>query len=48
MKVISIDATDVLEDVRKEIRILSDCNHPNIVNYLGSYFKDDNLWVQHP
>jgi serine/threonine protein kinase len=45
IKIISIDATDVLDDVRKEIQILSECHHENIVNYLGSYFKDDNLWV---
>ena len=46
IKIISINETDDgLNDVRKEIKILSECNHPNIVNYLGSYFKDDNLWV---
>ena len=45
IKIISIDAQDVLEDVRREITILSECNNPNIVNYLGSYFKDDNLWI---
>ena len=45
IKIISISETDALNDVRKEIKILSECNHPNIVNYLGSYFKDDNLWV---
>jgi serine/threonine protein kinase len=31
--------------VRKEIKIMSECNHPNIVNYFGSYFKNDNLWI---
>eukprot|EP01095_Lingulamoeba_sp_RSL-Kostka_P018188 TRINITY_DN9867_c0_g2_i1.p1 TRINITY_DN9867_c0_g2~~TRINITY_DN9867_c0_g2_i1.p1 ORF type:complete len:662 (-),score=236.78 TRINITY_DN9867_c0_g2_i1:213-2198(-) len=45
IKIISIDDTNVLEDVRKEIKILSECHNSNIVNYLGSYFKDDNLWI---
>lgn len=45
IKIIAIDDPQALEDVRKEIRILSECNHPNIVKYLGSYFKDQNLWV---
>jgi serine/threonine protein kinase len=34
-----------LNDVRREIKILSECNHPNIVKYYGSYFKEENLWV---
>lgn len=46
VKVISIDDPQTLEDVRREIRILSECNHPNIVKYYGSYFKDQNLWVR--
>jgi len=46
IKIISIDAPDVLADVRQEIQILSECHHENIVNYLGSYFRDDNLWVR--
>lgn len=45
VKIISIDEEKVLEDVRQEIQILSDCHNPNIVNYLGSYFRDDNLWI---
>eukprot|EP01097_Dermamoeba_algensis_P010255 TRINITY_DN7496_c0_g1_i1.p1 TRINITY_DN7496_c0_g1~~TRINITY_DN7496_c0_g1_i1.p1 ORF type:complete len:505 (-),score=80.43 TRINITY_DN7496_c0_g1_i1:141-1655(-) len=45
LKLISLDADEALEDVRKEIQILAECNHPNIVSYYGSYFKDDNLWI---
>ena len=39
------EGEDAIEDIRKEIAILKDCSHPNIVKYLGSFFKDDNLWV---
>lgn len=45
IKIIALDAKDDLEDVRAEIEILAECNHPNIVNYLGSYQKDGNLWI---
>eukprot|EP00011_Vannellida_sp_DIVA3-517-6-12_P003305 CAMPEP_0114625240 /NCGR_PEP_ID=MMETSP0168-20121206/11170_1 /TAXON_ID=95228 ORGANISM="Vannella sp., Strain DIVA3 517/6/12" /NCGR_SAMPLE_ID=MMETSP0168 /ASSEMBLY_ACC=CAM_ASM_000044 /LENGTH=506 /DNA_ID=CAMNT_0001836519 /DNA_START=256 /DNA_END=1773 /DNA_ORIENTATION=- len=45
IKIISIDDNDVLDDVRKEIKILSECHHENVVSYLGSYFKADNLWI---
>lgn len=31
--------------MRKEILILSACKHPNIVNYVSSYFYNDMLWV---
>jgi len=45
IKIIALDDDETLEDVRKEIKIMSECNHPNIVNYFGSYFKNDNLWI---
>lgn len=45
IKIISLDVKDAIDDVRAEIEILSECKHPNIVNYLGSYYKDGNLWV---
>ena len=43
-KIIALDDEEALEDVRKEIKILATCDHPNIVKYHGSYFKDENLW----
>lgn len=46
VKVIAIDDQQTLEDVRKEIRILAECHHPNVVKYYGSYFKETNLWVR--
>ncbi len=34
-----------LESIRLEIQILSECNHPNVVQFLGSYVFDDMLWI---
>ena len=34
-----------LESIRLEIQILSECSHPNVVQYLGSYIFDDILWI---
>ena|SRR3990167_3935889 len=45
IKIVTIDADEGLADVRHEIQILAECNHPNIVSYLGSYYRDNNLWV---
>jgi len=46
IKLIPIEATDeCAEDIRKEIMTLKDCDHPNIVKYYGTYFKDDHLWI---
>lgn len=49
IKRIPLDEGDVeaLEDLRREIGILRDCAHPNIVNYYGAYIKSDHLWVRH-
>ena len=49
IKIVSLDETDQgLDSIRKEISVLKECNHPNIVRYYGSYFKDDYLWVRAP
>jgi len=46
IKVISLDDLKTLDDVRKEIAILAECNHMNIVKYLGSHLADDRtLWI---
>jgi len=36
---------DDLRRIQKEIQFLSDCNHPNIVRYRGSYRQVDALWI---
>ncbi|OQR88985.1 serine/threonine protein kinase [Thraustotheca clavata] len=34
-----------VENVRKEIEFLRECNHPNIVAFYGAYYKDGALWI---
>ena len=33
------------ESIRREIQILRECQHKNIVRYYGSYIWQENLWV---
>jgi len=35
----------IFESMKKEILILSSCHHPNIVNYVSSFYFDNMLWV---
>ena len=35
-----------LQSLRMEISILKQCQSPYIVKYLGSYLKDNNIWVR--
>ena len=47
VKVLGLESGEAnLEDIRHEINILRDCNHPNIVKYYGSYHHNNNLWVR--
>jgi len=34
------------EEIRGEIEMLQQCNHPNVVRYLGSYQGEEYLWVR--
>lgn len=34
-----------IENVRREIQFLRECDHPNVVAFYGAYYKDDALWV---
>ncbi|CEG39563.1 ste ste20 mst protein kinase [Plasmopara halstedii] len=34
-----------IENVRREIQFLRECNHPNVVAFHGAYYKDGALWV---
>lgn len=45
IKIVNLDDEEALEDVRREIEILSECDDPNIVKYYGSYLRADYLWV---
>lgn len=43
IKVIPVEAD--LSEFKKEIDILKKCHSDYIVRYLGSYFKDGDLWI---
>lgn len=46
IKIISLAEEEAVEDVRREISILKECENSHIVKYVGSYFEEDNLWVR--
>ena len=43
LKIVPID--DESPSLEREIYILKSCNSPYIVNFRGSFVKDDNLWI---
>ncbi|KAI4328566.1 hypothetical protein L6164_020908 [Bauhinia variegata] len=46
IKVISLtEGEEGYEDIRGEIEMLQQCNHPNVVRYLGSYQGEEYLWI---
>ncbi|KAL6765107.1 kinase-like domain-containing protein, partial [Haematococcus lacustris] len=47
IKVIPLTDSDPgeLDSIRKEIQFLANCNHPNIVKYMGSYRHRHELWI---
>jgi len=48
IKILTIDETaddDTFRAVAKEIQMLRDCNHPNIVGFYGAYIKGNELWI---
>ncbi|CAI6003591.1 unnamed protein product, partial [Closterium sp. NIES-64] len=46
IKVISLaEGEEGFEEIRGEIEMLQQCNHPNVVRYHGSYQGDDFLWI---
>jgi serine/threonine-protein kinase OSR1/STK39 len=38
----------MLEDTRNEIKIMSCCHHPNVLNYYASFVNDKELWIIMP
>ncbi|CAK4114892.1 unnamed protein product [Aphanomyces euteiches] len=34
-----------VDNVRREIEFLRECNHPNVVAFYGAYYKDGALWI---
>ena len=52
IKIISLDRFDTkkhsMEDMRKEINIISKCNHPNVLKYFVSFLNQKELWLVMP
>lgn len=37
-----------MEDIRKEINIMSTCRHKNVISYFVSFTHDSDLWLVMP
>ena len=37
-----------MDDIRKEINIMSSCRHKNVVSYYVSFIDDSDLWLVMP
>ena len=37
-----------MDDIRKEINIMSSCRHKNVVSYFVSFIDDSDLWLVMP
>ena len=49
VKVIPLSGEDEegLEDIRREIAVLQECVHPNVVRYFGSFMGNEYLWIRY-
>ena len=45
VKIIPLTEQDEISSIQKEIGMLRDCQHPNVVNYFGSWRTPDSLWI---
>lgn len=45
VKIIKVDAKDDILAILQEIQTLRECRHCNIVQYFGSYFRNNKLWI---
>ncbi|KAK2078182.1 hypothetical protein QBZ16_004050 [Prototheca wickerhamii] len=45
VKIIPLAADDEIESIQREIAMLRDCQHANIVKYYGSFKSPDSLWI---
>ncbi|XP_062457030.1 mitogen-activated protein kinase kinase kinase kinase 2-like, partial [Rhea pennata] len=45
IKIVKLDPGDDAGSVQQEVATLRQCRHPNVVAYLGSYLRNDRLWI---
>lgn len=46
IKICDLDKTNTsLDEIRKEVRVITNCKHPNIIQYYGSFVKGHELWL---
>ena len=43
LKIVPVD--NDLDDILKEINVMTGCYSPAIVQFYGNYIKNDHLWV---
>jgi len=51
IKIISLDNVKTghsMDDMRKEISIISKCSHPNVLKYYVSFIHEKELWLVMP
>ncbi|KAF4009862.1 hypothetical protein G4228_000977 [Cervus hanglu yarkandensis] len=45
VKIVKLDPGEDISSLQQEITILRECRHPNVVAYIGSYLRNDRLWI---
>jgi serine/threonine protein kinase len=45
IKVINLESSEGIEEISREINVLSLCVSPNIIKYHGSCLVEDDLWI---
>lgn len=45
MKIIALEEDESFDDLKVEIALLKQCSHKNIVKYVGSWKKGEELFV---
>lgn len=45
VKVVKVEPGDDFELIQQEIAMMQNCQHPNIIQYIGSYLRRDKLWI---
>lgn len=45
MKKITMEENDDIGDIENEIKMLAECDHPNVVAYFGAFMKEKVMWI---